>query len=145
MKVNPEKCKIISNDPDNIQIDGKNVEKVQEFVFLGSVVPGTSSDVKRRIGLASSAFGHLKEKIWSNKDISIPLKIRLYYSLIVPIAIYASETWTLLVEDERRFHSFEMKCLRNILGVSLRDRLKNEKIKQLLNVDKSLTDMIRKK
>ena len=45
-------------------------------------------------------------------------------------------------EDSTRL---EMRCLRNILGVSLRDQLKNEKIGQLLNVDKSLTDMIRKK
>jgi hypothetical protein len=145
MKVNSAKCNVISNDPDNIQIDGENVKKVQQFVFLGSVVPGTTSDVKRRIGLASSAFGRLKEKIWSNRKISIPLKIRLFYSLIVPIAIYASETWTLIVEDERRLNSFEMKCLRSILGVSLRDRLRNQKIRQLLNVDKSLTDMVRKK
>ena len=66
-----------------------NVEKAGEFVFLGSVVPGSSSDMERRIELTfgQSAFGRLKEKIWSRKDISISLKIRLYYTLIVPIAV----------------------------------------------------------
>ena len=145
MKVNPAKCKIISSSPDDIQIEGKDVEKVQEFVFLGSVVPGTSSDVQRRIALAASAFGRLKEKIWSNQNVSMELKIRLYYSLIVPITIYASETWTLRVEEERKLLSFEMKCLRSLLGVSLRDRLKNETIRKILNVGMSITDIIRKK
>ena len=57
MKVNPDKCKIISPNIDDIHIDGSIVGKVEEFTFLGSVAPESSSDVKRRIGLASSAFG----------------------------------------------------------------------------------------
>ena len=36
-----------------------NVDHVEEFVFLGSVVPDTSADVMRRIALAASAFGRL--------------------------------------------------------------------------------------
>jgi len=61
MKVNPTKCKIIVN----------------EFVLLGSVLPGTT-DVKRQIGLVSSAFGRLKKKF--KKDIPILLKMHLHYS-----------------------------------------------------------------
>ena len=45
MKINGGKCKIISISTDSIKIDGKNVDHVEEFVFLGSVVPDTSSDV----------------------------------------------------------------------------------------------------
>ena len=145
MKVNPSKCKIISSDPNEIRIDGKNVEKVDDFIFLGSVIPGTSADVKRRIGLAMSAFGRLRSKFWSNKGISLQLKVRMYRSLIVPIAIYASETWTLRADDERRLLSFEMKCLRCILGVSLRDRYRNKQIMQRLNIDKTIADVIRKR
>ena len=92
MKVNPAKCKVISSDQNDIKIDGKVVEKVKELIFLGSVVPGTPSDIKRRISLDSSAFGRLKQRVWSNRNITVQLKIRLYYALIVPIAIYASET-----------------------------------------------------
>ena len=69
----------------------------------------------------------------------------MYHSLIVPIAIYASETWTLRADDERKLLSFEMKCLRSILGVSLRDRYRNERIRQLLNIDQTIVDVIRKR
>jgi len=55
------------------------VDKVNEFVLLGSVLPGTT-DVKRQIGLVSSAFGRLKKKFWSKKDIPILLKMRLHFS-----------------------------------------------------------------
>ena len=61
MKINATKCKVISTDNDNIEIAGKNIDRIdEEFVFLGSVVPGTAHDVARRIALASVAFGRLK-------------------------------------------------------------------------------------
>ena len=50
MKVNPDKCKIIYADAHSIQIDGSIAEKVERFTFLGSVVPESSSDIRRRIG-----------------------------------------------------------------------------------------------
>ena len=59
MKINGGKCKVISTSTDIIKIDGKNVDHVEEFVFLGSVVPDTSADAMRRIALAASAFGRL--------------------------------------------------------------------------------------
>ena len=65
MKVNPDKCEIISAEADNMQTDSSIVEKVERFIFLGSVVPGSTSDIRRRIGLASSAFGQHNKK---NKD-----------------------------------------------------------------------------
>ena len=79
IKVNSLKCKIISPELNDIQIDRRNVEKVQEFTFLGSVVPGTSSDVSRRIGLVLSAFGRLKPKLWSNRIITLSLKVRISF------------------------------------------------------------------
>jgi len=45
--------------------------------------------------------------VWSRRDLSIKLKIRLYYAFIVPIAVYASEhAWTILEEDERKLLVF---------------------------------------
>ena len=65
LKINGAKCKIITDEViDFIKLDNNNVEKVQEFTFLGSVVPGTSSDVNRRLALAHVAFGRLKKNIW---------------------------------------------------------------------------------
>ena len=75
MKINVGKCKIISNDQRDIMIEGSPVGKVTEFTFLGGVIPGSESDVKRQLMLASSAFGRLKENIWSRKDIGRNLKI----------------------------------------------------------------------
>ena len=45
--------------------------------------------------LAAWAFGRLRDKIWSNQNISRTIKVRIYKALILPIAIYGSESWTL--------------------------------------------------
>jgi hypothetical protein len=145
MKVNGPKCKILSPSEESIQIDGTDIDHVSEFVFLGSVVPDTSSDVKRRIALASSAFGRLRDKIWSRSDVSIHLKVRLYNALIRPIAIYASETWTLLELDKRKLEVFEMRCLRAILGITILDRMRNAHIRQQLNIKDTITEVIKRK
>ena len=99
-----------------------------EFVFLGSVVPDTSADVMRRIALAASAFWRLRKVIWDRHDISNHLKIRPYNALILPIATYASETWTLKSEDTRKLTVFEMRCPRSILCTTLADRIRNTDI-----------------
>ena len=129
----------------NINIDGAQIESVDEFVFLGSVVPDTSTDVKRRTALASSAFGRLKKAVWDERNISRALKIRLYKALILPIAIYASESWTLKANDNRKLEVFEMRCLRAILGVSIRDRMPNDKVRKTLNIRTSITEEIQKR
>ncbi|KAK3882552.1 hypothetical protein Pcinc_013084 [Petrolisthes cinctipes] len=145
LKINNKKCKILTDGDDNIRIDGEEVQRVNEFVFLGSMLPFTSKDVNRRIALASAAFGRLQRTVWSRRDISLKLKVRLYKSLILPIAIYAGETWTLRAEDTRRLEVFEMRCLRAIMGIRRIQRVTNEHIRRELNVNETITEIIRRK
>ena len=77
MKINVDKCKVLSQNDGQVYIAGAAVEKVNNFFFLGSVVPGTSGDVKRRVALASSAFGRLRKSLWSRREVSLKLKIRI--------------------------------------------------------------------
>ncbi len=140
MKVNAGKCKIISPEGRIISIHGQDIDNTNSFVYLGSVVPGTEDDIKRRVALAASSFGRLRRTVWSRRDLSRDLKVRLYKALIVPIAIYASETWTLRAAEARMLEVFEMRCLRVIMGVTLRDRVRRE-----LGVKSTITDTVKKK
>ena len=117
---------------------------IDNFV-LGGEIPSTEDDVKRRTRLAASAFGRLRGSIWSNHSISRQLKVRIYQALILPIAIYGSESWTLRKSDCQKLEAFEMRCLRSILGVSLLDRMTNEDIKQQLLIKNNITQMITKR
>ena len=145
MKINPAKCKIMTEDPRDITLNQTPIDKVTNFVFLGSNVPSTEEDVKRRTRLAAWAFGRLKSTIWSNHDITRPLKVRIYQSLILPIATYGSESWALRKADCRKLEVFEMRCLRSILGVTLLDKIRNDEIRQRLNITTTITEIISKR
>ena len=123
LKVNSSKCKVMTEEVTPITIDGEQVEAVDSFVFLGSVIPSTSDDVKRRVALANTAFGRLRKNIWTRKDIQTRLKLRLYKALILPIATYGSETWTLTKQITQNLTVFEKNCLRAILEIKLPDRV----------------------
>ena len=50
-------------------------------------------------------------------------------SLVVSIILYACETWTLTAELERQIQATEMRCFRRLLGISYRDHVINEEVR----------------
>ncbi|GFW70625.1 uncharacterized protein TNCV_1624571 [Trichonephila clavipes] len=61
-------------------------------------------------------FFWTKKKQFKSKFISRKTKLRLYKTLILPVLLYASETWTLNLETIRALETFERKALRTIFG-----------------------------
>ena len=45
MKINATKCKVMTEDQQDISLNDTNIEKVEKFVFLGSTVPSIEEDV----------------------------------------------------------------------------------------------------
>ncbi|XP_076736223.1 uncharacterized protein LOC143414974 [Maylandia zebra] len=66
--------------------------------------------------------------IWSTPKIDLATKIRLLNSIIIPTAIYASETWKTSARIARRLNVAQQRWLRQILGVSYRDHVTNEEV-----------------
>jgi len=86
---NPEKCKVLittaCNDKTDIQAAGWDIEKVDDFCYLGRYISHNGScekDVRVRIGTATAVFGKMR-KIWKNKCISLKVKMRLYETIIL--------------------------------------------------------------
>ena len=44
------------------------------------------------------------------------------------VLLYGAETWAVTRQDLRRLHAFQMRCLQDIVGVTLWDKRKNEDI-----------------
>ena len=111
----------------DLLVNGQVVEGVDKFVYLGSTIcstDGSRSEQLRRIGLAAANMNNLSG-VWSQARLSLSTKLRLYTTLIVPILLYASETWTINQADLDRLQAFHMRCQRRILGVRWFDRVKN--------------------
>ena len=68
--------------------------------------------------------------------------MRIYRTLILPITIYGAESGTLRQADKRQLDTFEMRCLRVILGVSLMDKISYEEIRQRLHLPTTICDEV---
>ena len=114
----------------NIDLSLDRVEAVSEFTYLGCSIQSNASshcEVLRRIALAGAVM-HSLSVVWKQRHLSVPLKIKLYRALVLPVLLYASETWTMLETDSRRFQSFHMQCQRRILNVNWYDLIPNTEI-----------------
>jgi len=63
--------------------------------------------------------------MWSSKDISIDVKMKFYKTLVLRVLLYNVETWSMKRTQENGSNVFEMSCLRKIVGVTRRDRIRN--------------------
>ena len=65
------------------------------------------------------------EKILSSRLLSKNLKGYTYKTVILPVALYGCETWSLTLREEHRLRVFENKVHRKIFGAK-RDEITGE-------------------
>ena len=80
---------------------------------------------------AHSSLSKLKI-IWKDKHISVKSKIRLMRSLVISIFLYACESWTLDAYLQQRIASFEMRCLRQLLGIDYKQHVTNDCVRNIV-------------
>ena len=69
------------------------------------------------------------------------LKIKLYMTVIRPVLLYGAECWTVRKKEEH-LEKTEMRMLRRIKGVTLRDKVKSVDIRKELGVN-SIQEKVR--
>jgi len=89
---------------------------------------GSKHEILSRIAQTTGALAKLKV-IWNDKNIALSSKIRLMRSLVISIFLYACETWTLTAELVKRIQATEMRCFRRLLGITYRDHVTNEEVR----------------
>ena len=55
--------------------------------------------------------------------------VRLIFSLVMSMFLYACETWTITADNERRIQALEIRCFSKLLGISYRDHITKEEVK----------------
>jgi len=113
--------------PHAVVIQGHTVDVTDRFTYLGSDISScgrSTPEMFRCIGLASSVMGQLTS-VWRQSRLSQRTKLRLYNALVVSVLLYGAETSTLTKSDEQKLESFQMSCLRRILGIRWFDFVPN--------------------
>ena len=79
------------------QIDGKTMEMVTDFIYLGSKITADgdcSHEIKRHLLLGRKAILNL-DSILKSRDITLPTKIRIVKAKVFPVVMYRCESWTI--------------------------------------------------
>jgi hypothetical protein len=143
MEMNVEKTKVmrISKQPSpmKIMIDQKQLENVEYFKYLGSMITNdarSTREIKSRIVMAKTAFNKKKTLLTSKLDLNLRKKLVKCY--IWSIALYGAETWTLRKIDQKYLESFEMWCWRRMENISWTDRVGNEEVLQRVKEERNV-------
>ena len=90
LKLNIQKTKIMASDPiTSWQIDGKAVERVADFIFLGSKITADgdcSHEIKRCLLLGRKVMTNL-DSILKSRDITLPTKVHLIKAMDVRVGL----------------------------------------------------------
>ena len=149
LKINTAKTKFLCNSWTNdgaLVLNESPIERVEHFIYLGSQVTTNGSletEIRRRLAIAAGSFNSMKA-IWNSSSYTLQTKLRLFNSNVLPVLLYGSECWSPTKAQLSRCLAFENNCLRRILGITWRDRVRNTTIREI-TCQPPVTSVIKKR
>ena len=128
------------------QRDGKTMETVTDFLFLGSSITADgdcSHELEKCLLLGRKVMTNLYS-ILRSRDITLPTKVCLVKAVVFPVVIYGCENWTIKKVEHRRIDAFELWCWRRLLRVPWTARRSNQSIPKEISPEYSLEGVMLK-
>jgi hypothetical protein len=91
---------------------------VAKFKYLGTTPRGQKSmheEIKSRLNSGNACY-HSVQSLLSSRLLSRNLKVKIYKTIILPVALHVCETWSLALREEPRLRVFENRVLRRMFG-----------------------------
>jgi hypothetical protein len=132
--------------PMKIMIDQKQLENVEYFNYLGSMITNDARctrEIKSTIAMAKAAFNKKKTLFTSKLDLNLRKKLVKCY--ILSIALYGAETWTFRKVDQKYLESFEIWCWRRMEKIIWADRVKNEEVLHRVKEERNILHKIKRR
>ena len=147
LKLNIQKTMIMASGPIiSWQIDGKTVETVAVFIFLGSKITADgdfSHEIKIHLLLGRKVMIML-DRLLENRDIALPTKVHLIKAMVFLVVMYGCESWTIKKAECQRIDAFELWCWRRLLPVPGTARRPNQSILKEISPEYSLEGLMLK-
>ena len=93
------------------QIDGETMKTVTDLIWRGGTeitADGECSlEIKRCLLLGRKVMTNLDITL-KNRDITLPIKVRLVKAMVFPVVMYGCESWTIKKAEWGRIDAFEL-------------------------------------
>ena len=138
MKVSRSKTEYLcingGNDDETVKMEDTKVPRVKEFKYLGSMVQesgGCEREVKKRVQAGWNGWRRVSGVI-CNRRLPARVKGKVYSSVVRPAMVYGLETVAVTKKQVEEMEVAEIKMLRFTIGVTRKDKIRNEHIRRLL-------------
>ena len=96
------------------QINGKTMETVTDFIFVGSKITADgdcSHEIKRYLLLGRKGVTNL-DSILKSRDMTLSTKFHLVKAMVLPVVMCGCESWTINKAEHQKIDGFELWCWR---------------------------------
>ena len=109
LKLNIQKTKIMASGPiTSWEIGGERVEKIADFIFLGSKITADgdcSHEIKRCFLLGRKIMTNL-DSILKSRDMTLSTKVHLVKAMVFPVVMYGCKSWTIKKAESQRIDGY---------------------------------------
>lgn len=148
MNINKTKYLCIGGHETNLKLENnEEITAYNKYKYLGVELTNDGKDteeIKQRVSQGRRTIKRLNG-IWWHEEISRGRKKKIYDAIIKSILLYGAETWRLMEADKRKMTAVEMDALRRSCRVSRRDRIRNDRIREIMGTEQTIIDDIQKK
>ena len=141
MKVSRSKTEYLcingENDDETVKMEDAKVPRVKEFKYLGSTVQesgGCEREVKKRVQAGWNGWRRVSGVI-CDRRLPARIKGKVYSSMVRPAMVYGLETVAVTKKQVEEMEVTEMKMLRFAMGVTRKDKIRNEHIRSTVKVE----------
>ena len=142
MKVNRSKTEYLcingGNDDKTVKMEDTKVLRVKEFKYLGSTVQesvGCEREVKKRVQAGWNGWKRVSGVI-CDRRLPARVKGKMYSLMVRPAMMYGLETVAVTKKQVEEMEVAEMKMLRFAMGVTRKDKVRNENIRSTVKVER---------
>ena len=124
------------NDDKTVRMEDTKVPRVKEFKYLGSTVQesgGGEREIKKRVQAGWNGWRKVSGVICDRK-LPVRVKGKVYSTVARPAMVYGLETVPITKKQVEEMEVAEMKMLRFAMGVTRKDKIRNEYVRSTVKV-----------
>ena len=101
---------------------------MESFSYLGIEV-SQSAKVEKEVAVGLEKAGKVyqmwRRNVFRSRNLSKTNKMQVFWNMVMSVPLYGAETWPVTQHDIKRLRTFQMRCHRDILGLTQWDMHRN--------------------